>query len=1084
MKKQKTGLKILTLGLVSLALPLSLIGFMIPNNSISANSDYYSAPVSITNGSFNSISGTYDEGDTTGWTLKYGSKGAKAMIIDVESNYSYNSSNVYYLKDNPGKYGSDNKILMINSANASPSSDSFKPRQINEGYISSEITLSANSYYEFVVAVKTATFNDSTEFASIYISGLEDSNGDEVELSQTKITSRDWERQYFYIATGTESQTITIDLWLGTQELSSDGVVFFDEVTGTQFSENAYYQAIELNKNENIVEVEKSKFDKQTIVDTTDLNFDFEDTRNDDEANRLYAWQVKESSNNANAQILNMNSDFFEDITKLTYPGTDMTNDNTKSMVLWTNEEGYVRVESLPFEIKALGLYKLTLRVKFADLESGSFFAQISETEKIKEDFDYLSNYTPKTATSSALTKNGSNSYINNYNELTFFIQGHNRYDSQVTLSLLLGNSSELAKGGVVVDNIVLEQVAYEDFSTDGNYLQLTTVTSEDESIENGFFTRGQSADSNFTYPIAPADFQINQSSSNNQKLAGIINVYNEYFNEYKTKFSWAEHLANPTSPNGKTDDVNNILMMYNEAPDWQSITSSTFTLSANSYFDFTFDYKTLADTTFNIKLTDEDGIIILYEKGISSNGVWKSYSKLINAGESSSTVTITIELGTEKNLVQGFAFFDNMENLSSTKDLFDSASSKIDLSGFMLSLDPNNEIDFTLRDANAFKGSLESGSTGTAIGGIIKGEGNDSYGYRDHDSIDDGSLENKNVLIIQTQDNATYSLTSKFSLNLEADNFYVLKFRLLTSMPDEFKYTDSDGNEQSSTFGVSVGLDSFDLISQLKSNDGWSSYEIYFSASEAVESNFVFKLVSDKLTEPCYAYLTDISFETSDETTYQNIENSKYFGSTVFKATNLEEETETPEEDNTETDTTEDPNNDYIWLLIPSLIFGVTIILAVILFFLQKFKWNKKEKIGKDKYDREQSLLQDVLTNEAKAVRDAEIKATQNHIASLQAEINEIENQNKESALKAREEGKVTKDVQRKFKIYVQKRTKLQKTIEELNEHLSLIQSPDYLLIIEKRIIADRKKTASINNKKKKTEQKQSKQTKSKSKQ
>ena len=142
------------------------------------------------------------------------------------------------------------------------------------------------------------------------------------------------------------------------------------------------------------------------------------------------------------------------------------------------------------------------------------------------------------------------------------------------------------------------------------------------------------------------------------------------------------------------------------------------------------------------------------------------------------------------------------------------------------------------------------------------------------------------------------------------------------------------------------------------------------------------------------------------------------------------------------------------------------------------------QEKIGKDKYDREQSLLQDVLTNEAKAVRDAEIKATQNHIASLQAEINEIENQNKESALKAREEGKVTKDVQRKFKIYVQKRTKLQKTIEELNEHLSLIQSPDYLLIIEKRIIADRKKTASINNKKKKAEQKQSKQTKSKSKQ
>lgn len=1080
MKKQKRGLKILTFGLASLALPLSMIGLTLPQSSTSANNDYYSAPVSITNGSFNSISGTYDEGDTTGWTLKYGSKGAKAMIMDVENNYTYNSSNVYYLRENPGKYGKDNKILMINSANASPSSDAFQPTDVNEGYISNEITLSANSYYEFVVAVKTATFNDSTEYASIYISGLEDNNGEQVELSQTKITSRDWERQYFYIATGTESQTITIDLWLGTEELGSNGAVFFDEVMGTQFSENAYYDALNLNSSENVKQIDKSVFDKQTIVDTTNLNFNFEDQRSETEVGNLYAWKIKESSNNANARILEMNESFFENTTGLTYPGTDMTNNNTKSMVLWTNEEGYIRVESLPFEIKALGLYKITLRVKFTELESGSFYAQINETEKIKEDFDYLSTYTPKTETSSALSENGSNSYINGYNELTFYIQGHSRYDSEVTLSLLLGNSSELAKGGVVVDNVVLEQIAFEDFSADENSLQLST-TGEDESIENGYFTNGQPTDSNLTYPISPSSFEISQSSSNHKKLSGIINVYDEYFNEYKTNFAWAENLANPASPNGKTDDVNNILMMFNEAPDWQSITSSTFDLTANNYFNFTFDYKTLADTTFNIKLTDEDGIVILYEKGIRSNGVWKTYSKLIYAGESSSSVTATIELGTENSLTSGYAFFDNMENLSSTKELFDIASSKVDLSGFMLSLDPNNEIDFTLRDANAFKGAIESGSAGTAIGGIIKGEGNDSYGYRGHDSIDDGSLQNKNVLVIESHDNATYSLTSKFTLNLEADNFYVLKFRLLTSMPDEFKYTDSEGNEHLSSFGVSVGLDSYNLITQLKSNDGWSNYEIYFSASEAVESKFVFKLVSDKLTEPCYAYVTDLSFETTDETTYNNIENSKYFGTTIYRATETAEDTETPEEDNTQTDTTEEPNNDYIWLLIPSLIFGVTIILAVILFFLQKFKWNKKEKIGKDKYDRELSLHQDILANEAKAVRDAEIKSTQNHIASLQSQINDIENENKQTAIKAREEGKVTKEVQRKFKSYIQKRTKLQKTIEELNEHLSFIQSPDYLLIIEKRIIADKRRTASLNQKKKKAEDKQSKQTKSK---
>ena len=1077
MKKQKNGLKIFTIALASLALPLSLVGLTPAKSSTSASTDYYSSPVTITNGSFNSISGTYDEGDATGWTLNYGSKGAKAMIIDVESNYSYNSSRVYFLRDNPGKYGSDNKILMINSANASPSDSSFSPREINEGYISNEISLSANSYYEFVVAVKTASFNDSNEFASIYISGLEDNNGDEIELSQTNITSRDWQRQYFYIATGTESQTITIDLWLGTQDMGSNGVVFFDEVRGTQYSENAYYEALSLNQSDNISQVEKSKFDKQTIVDTSNLNFDFEDAKSED---GLYAWQIKEGSNNANARILNMNESFFKDTTGLTYPGTDLSSENTKSMVLWTNEEGYIRVESLPFEIKALGLYKLTLRVKLADLESGSFYAQINETEKIKEDFSYLSSYSTKSATSSALADNGSNSFINSYNELTFYIQGHSRYDSEVTLSLLLGKAGELAKGGAIVDNIVLEQIAYEDFSTDGNCLQLLTTTSDDESIENGYFTRGQASDSNFTFPIKPESFEIAQSSSNHEKLTGIINVYDEYFNEYKAKFDWAKNLANPTAPNGKTDDVNNILMIYNEAPDWQSITSSTFTLTANAYYNFSFDFKTLADATFNLKLIDEDGIVILYEKNIGSNGIWTTYSKLIFAGESSSNVTATIEFGTESDHVEGYAFFDNVENLTSTKEAFDNASNKIDLSGFMLSLDPSNEIDYTLREANAFKGTLESGSTGSAKGGIIKGEGNDSYGYQGHDSIDDGSLQGKNVLMIQSQDNATYSLTSKFTLDLESGNYYVLKFRLLSSMPDEYKYVDDEGNEQLSTFGVSIGLDSYDLISQLKSNDGWTSYEIYFSASETVESKFVFKLVNDKLTEPCYAYVTDLSFETTDEATYNNIENSKYYGSTIYRATETAEDTETPEQDDTTSDSTEEPNNDYIWLLIPSLIFGATIILAVVLYFLQKFKWNKGEKIGKDKYDREQSLHQDVLANEAKSIRDAEVKLTKDHIADLQSQIAEIENENKQSATKAREEGKVTKEVQRKFKSYVQKRTKLQKTVEELNEHLALIQTPDYLLTVEKRILADKKRTALINQKKKKAENKQSKQKKS----
>ena len=1079
MTKKKNRLKIFAACLAGLAVPLSLAGLSVPASSTFASEGDY-APVSIINGGFDSISGTYYEGDPTGWTRHYGTTGAKTMIIDTGSNFSTYASGTYYLRENPENNGDDNKILMINSANASPTSENFKAREISEGYISDEISLAANSYYEFCVSVKTYSFDAANEFASIYISGLENSDGEEIELSSTSIQARDWQREYFYIATGTEKQTITIDLWLGrTQESASFGVAFFDEVTGTQFSESSYYEAIALNSSSHIHQVEKSEFAAATVVDTSGLNFDFEDPKSQDAANRLYAWQRTESSSNADAQIIEMNEKNFENLTGLTYPGIDFSNGNTKSLVMWTKDQGYVTVESQPFEIKALGLYRLTLKVKFADLASGSFYARVSETDKIKEDFAYLASYEPRSATSSAVSENGTNSFNNNYAELSFYIQGHDRYNSQVTLSLLLGTASELAEGGVVVDNIVLEQVAYENFSTSGNLLELYTATDDEESITNGYFTRGQAADSSLTYPVAPEDFEVSHSGKNYQQATGIINIYDQYFEYYKTQgYAWANNLANPTSPNGTTSDVNNILMMYNEAPDWQSVTSSTFDISAGEYYNFTFAFKTLASSTINVRLVDEDGITLLYHKDISSSGAWTTYSAIINAGESSSTVTATIELGSEESLVQGYAFFDNMELLDSDSAAFASAATQVDLSGFMLALDPNGEIGYSITEADAFSGSLTAGSNGTATGGIIKGEGNDSFGYRDHESIDDGSLT-KNVLIIQTQDGAAYSLTSKFNLSLTADSYYVLKFRLLTSMPDEFKYVDSEGNEQTSAFGVSVGLDSHELITKLKANDGWTEYEIHFLASEAADANFVFSLVSDRVLDPCYAYLTDISWEASDQATYEGAANSNSFGSTVYQASTAaeDEETETPEEETPSTDdTTTDPNNDYIWLLIPSLIFGVTIILAVVLYFLQKFKWNKGEKKEKGAYDREQSLHQDVLANEAKEIRDAEVSATKSHIAELEAQIAEIEEENKQSAAKAREEGKVTKEVQRKFKAYVQKRTKLQKNIEELNEYLTSIQSPDYLLTIEKRILADRRKTAALHEKNKKAEAKQDK--------
>lgn len=1068
MTKKKSLLTTLSILGFSVALPVALMGGL-PISTAGASTVYneWNESVSITNSSFNSISSTYYEGDVTGWTRKWGNTGAKTMIIDVQNKFDTYFRSTYYLTSNPGKVGNDNKILMINSSTTNPTSEKFTPQEKSEGYVSNSISLSANSYYEFQVSMKTASFNEAQEFASIYISGLTDEDGNAIDFSVEGQTASTWQTYYFYIATGSEAQSITIDLWLGTQEHPSTGVAFFDEVKGTKLSQNAYYQNMQHKDQQGNQYLQTSIADR-TIIDTDELNFNFEKSL-EGSINQLVDWTKSDSSINGHARILYLNDGSFKDATGFEYPGSDFSANNTQAMVLWANN-GNVSVKSLPLQINSLGLYKITMHAKTSGLESGNFTVTATETSSIKDEFTYLENYQPKSATSSALTE-GSDKFINNYSELVFYVQGHDRYNSQIQLSLNLGSAETAATGAVIIDNITVELVSNEDFSTDGNLLQLQVATASETSIANGYFNKANNADNKLTLPVAPADWTITKSNLTNKQEAGIINIYAPYFDEYN--FYWKDGLANPGSPDkySSTADVNNILMMYNQRSDYQTLTSSTFSLSANTYYNLSFDFRTYGEEAkFNLKLVDEDGVVLLNKQNIS-NADWNKYECFINSGEASSNVQIIIEFGSQKDRSSGYAFFDNFQLQTSDEKAFENAQVQIDLSGFMLNLDPNNEITNSISSSNAFTGKVESGSSNAAKGGIIKGEGNDSFKYvndnGETNSIDDGTLKN-NVLIIQTDLASTYTISSVSKIDTEADKYYSLKFRLLTSFPSFDGKHIHDGEEVDTKFGVTIGLNEFDKIEALTSNNGWTEYTILFKASEAKETYFVFSLVSDCLDTTGYAYVTDISWNESDADTYNAAANSSEYNKTLFTSQIASSTDEEPEEPDDETTTTPSNNDETLWLLIPSLLLGVVLIFAIIMYALKHVKVKKSDKISKEKYDRTQSLNADLITNEAKEIQNAEIAQVDDHIAKLQTQLQELEEGNKQTISKSREQGKVTKTIERQFKVFAQKRATIQKSLDELNEHKAFIQTKDYLISIEKRILSNKKKQSKQTNNKK----------------
>ena len=108
----------------------------------------------------------------------------------------------------------------------------------------------ANSNY--TVAEGTTYYTTKTEydslndyvFGSMYLSGLVDENGDPVKAEYVQVSSKEWVTFYFFVATGNTEQSVTLDLWLGTNESGheSSGVAFFDDVHVYQYSENTFWK--------------------------------------------------------------------------------------------------------------------------------------------------------------------------------------------------------------------------------------------------------------------------------------------------------------------------------------------------------------------------------------------------------------------------------------------------------------------------------------------------------------------------------------------------------------------------------------------------------------------------------------------------------------------------------------------------------------------------------------------------------------------------------------------------------------------------------------------------------------------------
>jgi hypothetical protein len=1077
-KKLKLNKKMMTLGL-SLLVPVSLAGGIgIFSNRAAAESetfrDYYSEAVDVTNSDFTKGANPYASGELQGWSIIEKENKANGMIIDVKENYSNNHENVYRLAENPGTIGSDNKILMINTRYSADGSGSAK-----KGYRSNAITLKANSYYKLSVKALTALNGSSSVKGSIYISGLKDQDGKDVNFAFENIENKSWANYYFYLVTGNEEQEVTIDLYLGSKTSSSlGGVVFYDNIVLEQFSQNYFYKNIsDLESTNDIingVKVEKkAKFllDELTSagseIEMPGFNFDFEDVNNTS-STLGESWKKLATGKNVahgHASIYSVGTGTqpgqFKETTGYTYAGNNFSNGNKKALVMYTSkgQDAYFTVQSNDIEIKAHGLYKFSAYVKISDnaMTNGAFYVKVKENESIHTVLS-SDDYTLASGSSSAITSSGSDNFTNNYQKIDFYVKGHELYDTSVNLQFSIGTEETLAQGCVFIDDITLSYVDYEEFSNASNKLELSTI-SESPAFTNGYFNSVENEEAKLSYPLKASDWTLTQNDNKFAKQeAGVVylnnrELFNEMYNDIKT---WGQ--IYPGNPSG-IDSPNNAFMFYNNNS-YQNLKSPSYKLEKNKYYKLSFDMWTQSldnadnkNASLTVEIVDENGIVLFKQKGFESETLWKNNSFYFHTAENASNnINVIIHFGEEDQRMTGIAYIDNFEvQADISESVFENAENKIDLTDYFMNLDPTNSIGGSITSSNAYTFSIDETfipTTNTsANGGIMKGDENE---YSENYGVE---IEDSNILAIRSRLPSKSTLTSKYPLSTEANNYYKLTFDLRTILRSEIK----DSDEHKCNSGVSIGLSDFNLIENLISSDEFTTYTIIFKANTEKSPNLKFTLVSDCDDTTGSALLTHLNFTTSSEEEYSRAKDSENFEKTIFISSEI---------DSTDDDNTEDDNNqespaqtdNSMWLLIPSIIFGITIIIALVGFGLRKIKIKKTDKIREESYNRKISVDQDMILKQAQKMRDEEVSSLKETKQNLLNQKDEAEQAHKEAVKEARlnSKGKISKDAEREFKTYASKISRIQQKVEILNEQIEFAQSPDHLMEIERRLSDD----------------------------
>lgn len=990
-----------------LALSVFSTSFLVSNfekqNFEPVFANYQAVESSISNSDFSSYSTSTTPYSPNNWTFNnpLNNDSIKNGVINVYDTTFADNKSDYELSENPN-YPAGNPT--------SGSSDAlYKHLMINSyagfgraGYSSGSFTLDANSYYSVSVTLRT---NDQAK-AAIYVSGLSDSD---VKAEITNISTFDtWETYTLFIETNQfTSENANLELWLGSKEVNDtcEGAVFFNKVVLTKYSKTTFDKNI-ANSDVNTTKV-VSLFNPTYVTDAF-KNSSFNDSPAPGEANIIPGWTTIESAHNDTQMLKVITTDNYnpeiDTETGIANPGTNYQNSDNSILFMYNKESGYQGIKSNEFTIEQNELYMISVWAK-SDCATGNgatiMLEQVNEDE---EDEDF----TAKTASVTTATSVTTNASTNGWTQYKLFVEGHPLQNTKATLQIWLGTKESATNGYVFVDDISVQKISYATYSTgttDTSNHATYSYNSENTqfTIVNGNFNIAQKPEDTLTYPLTVANWTQTKEDSydDDQNLTGVINTNSSQFalltNQINNK-NLGVTVTNPgLTPVQQINDAtlenssNNVLMIGNTIETSQSYKSDNFSLTASNYYKISM----LVNTQFSTAVSNNNaGVEItlantsftaLNVKNINTDGEWKKVTYYVHVGASNTEFNLTLAL----NNIQGFAFFDDVQVFESSETEFNANKNGLE---YKTNLDIETFDSFDLHETsdtypltqlynwtatnNAETNGVEYGALDTS-----KNTSNVFAGINNPQAVTGNS-----VLAIHSNTDTHFTMTANQKIDISMDSYYEISVKVKTvNISQENKKYDEDGNLIS--YGAFISLNGYEnsftaINTERDEIDGYATYTFLIKPTADAQTFIELGLGSENNLASGYVFFDDVQVNTLEEAAY----NEKVDAANIRTLVLGDQAVETDKEETG----TEFSGSQFDWVLVPSLLTSLAIIIAIVGATVRRFKFTKKPKI-KTKYDRRKTVEVDLSKRERIELRNEIIKELNSEYSDIDGEINAL---------------------------------------------------------------------------------------------